>query len=115
MGTPSLFLFFLGLQVQHMEVPRLGVELQLQLPAYTTAHGNAGFFNPMRKARIEPESSWILVGFVTTELQWELPSCCFFNLLVTQIAAALGRMGKARHVTFFFLTAERILNYFLET
>ena len=25
-----------------MEVPRLGVKLELQLPAYTTAHGNAG-------------------------------------------------------------------------
>ena len=37
----TLFLFFffcfLGPQLQHMEVPRLGVELELQLPAYTTA------------------------------------------------------------------------------
>ena len=29
--------FFLGLHLQHKEVPRLGVELELQLPAYTTA------------------------------------------------------------------------------
>ena len=29
--------FFLGLHTQHMEVPRLGVESELQLPAYTTA------------------------------------------------------------------------------
>ena len=28
---------FLGLQLQHMEVPRLGVDSELQLPAYTTA------------------------------------------------------------------------------
>ena len=28
---------FLGPHVQHMEVPRLGVELELQLPAYTSA------------------------------------------------------------------------------
>ena len=28
---------FLGLQVQHMEVPRLGVELELQLQTYFTA------------------------------------------------------------------------------
>ena len=28
---------FLGLHLQHMEVPRLGVELELQLMAYTTA------------------------------------------------------------------------------
>ena len=32
-----LFFCFLGLHSQHMEVPRLGVELELQLPAYTTA------------------------------------------------------------------------------
>ena len=34
-----LFLFFgfLGLHLCHVEVPRLGVELELQLPAYTTA------------------------------------------------------------------------------
>ena len=31
------FLVFLGLHPQHMEVPRLGIELELQLPAYITA------------------------------------------------------------------------------
>ena len=32
------FIFvFLGLHPQHMEVPTLGVELELQLPAYATA------------------------------------------------------------------------------
>ena len=31
------FLAFLGLLLWHMEVPRLGVELELQLAAYTTA------------------------------------------------------------------------------
>ena len=34
----SIFIFcFSGLHPQHMEVPRLGVQLELQLPAYTTA------------------------------------------------------------------------------
>ena len=33
---PTSF-FFLGLYLQHMEVPRLGVELELHLPAYATA------------------------------------------------------------------------------
>ena len=39
----SLFSFFsfLGLHLRHMEVPRLGIKSELQLPAYTTAHGNA--------------------------------------------------------------------------
>ena len=31
------FFFFLGLHLRHMEVPRLGVKLELQLLAYTTA------------------------------------------------------------------------------
>ena len=41
MGLCFLFLFFvfvfLGPHTQHMEVPRLGVESELQLPVYTTA------------------------------------------------------------------------------
>ena len=36
-----LFVCFLGPHPWHMEVPRLGVQLELQLLAYTTAHGNA--------------------------------------------------------------------------
>ena len=31
------FFFFLGLHLWHMKVHRLGVELEVQLPAYTTA------------------------------------------------------------------------------
>ena len=34
--------FFLGPHPWHMEAPGLGVALELQLQAYTTAHGNAG-------------------------------------------------------------------------
>ena len=33
----SIFFFFLGQHPRHMEVPRQGAELELQLPAYTTA------------------------------------------------------------------------------
>ena len=36
-----LFFFFLGLRLWHMEVPRLGVESKLQLPADTTATATA--------------------------------------------------------------------------
>ena len=43
-GTPMLFIFYLflsfvllGPHLQHMEVPRLGIKSELQLPAYTTA------------------------------------------------------------------------------
>ena len=38
-AIPLFFFFFcfLGLHPQHMEIPRLGVKSELQLPAYTTA------------------------------------------------------------------------------
>ena len=36
------FFVFLGLHPWHMEVPRLGVEMELQLPAYTNSHSNSG-------------------------------------------------------------------------
>ena len=36
-GTPPFFFFFLQPHLQHMDVPRLGVELELQLQAYATA------------------------------------------------------------------------------
>ena len=35
--SPSFFFSFLGLHPWHVEVPRLGVEWELQLLAYTTA------------------------------------------------------------------------------
>ena len=62
-----------------MEVPRLGVESELQQPAYTTAivtpdqshvfdlstaHSNAGSLNHWVRPGIEPSSSWLLVRFV---------------------------------------------------
>ena len=47
--------------MQHIKVPRLGVKSELQLLAYTTAHSNTA------RPGVEPTSSWMLVGFVTTE------------------------------------------------
>ena len=69
-----------------MEVPRLGVEWELQLPAYATVtvmqdlshicelHHRSrqwGILNPLSKARINPTSSWILARFISTEPQQE--------------------------------------------
>ena len=59
---------------RHMEVSRLGLESELQLLAYTTAHGNARSLNPLSEAGIKPAPSWILVGFVSAAPRWELPS-----------------------------------------
>ena len=40
--SPYFFSFYLGLHPWCMEVPRLGVESELHLPAYTTATANVG-------------------------------------------------------------------------
>ena len=61
-----------------MEVPRLGVRSEPQLPAdatvtatatpdptYTTAHSNAGFLTHRAMPGIAPASSWILVRSLT--------------------------------------------------
>ena len=63
----SFIFVSLGPHLQHMEVPRLGVELKLQLQAYTTAHCNAGSLTHWARPGIEPASSWILVRFVSAE------------------------------------------------
>ena len=71
-----------------MEVPKLGVSLALQLPAYTTAIATPDpnrvcdlphsswqlwILNPLKRPGIKPVSSWIFVGFITAETQQELP------------------------------------------
>ena len=88
-GFVYLFIYcFLGLHLRHMEVPRLGIELELQLPAYitttaiqgpnhvfdlyTTAQGNAG-----SRPGIQLASSWILVRFISAEPQRELLQTIF--------------------------------------
>ena len=65
-----VFVFFLQLHLHHMEVPRLGVESELQLLAYTT---NTATWDPSCcvcdphhthgvRPGIEPTSSWLLGG-----------------------------------------------------
>ena len=54
-----------------MEIPRLGVKLELQLPAYTTAKatGDPNHICDLHcssgQCQTEPTPSWILVGFIT--------------------------------------------------
>jgi len=75
-----------------MEVPRLQVESELQLLAYTTAtatrdlshicdlHHNSQQCKILNL--IELESSWILVGFISAEPQQELLYRSLLNLLL---------------------------------
>ena len=46
---------------------------------YTTAHGNAESLTNWTRPGIKPASSWILVGFLTTEPQQELLIWIFLN------------------------------------
>ena len=79
-----------------MEVPMLGVELELQLPAYTTAtattvpdlsasltyttaHSNVGSLTHGERPGMEPATSWFLVGLVSTAPQQELLSEYLFT------------------------------------
>ena len=41
---------------------------------YIAAHSNAGYLTHGGRPGISPMSLWILVGFITAEPQWELPS-----------------------------------------
>ena len=81
----------------HMEVPRLGVKSELQLPAYTlaiaawdqvtsetctTTQGNTESLIHWAKPRIKPAFSWILARFITAEPQQELPEISFEGTMV---------------------------------
>ena len=82
---------------RHMEIPRLGVESELQPLAYptatvtsdlshvcavtsTTAHGNTRSLTHWVRPGTEPASSWMLVRFVSIEPRWELP--CDYILII---------------------------------
>ena len=53
-GMPFFSFFLLGLHLQHMDVLRLGVQLELQLPAYTTATATS---DPRRVGNLHHHSS----------------------------------------------------------
>ena len=64
----SLFFFFFSAflgHLQHKEVPRLEVTLELQLPAYTTATAMLDTLVHWARPGIKPIFSWIPVRFLT--------------------------------------------------
>ena len=80
--------FFLGPYPWYMEVPRLGVQLELQLPAYTTAHGSA-ILNPLSKA-----------GDQTLDLK--VPSQIHF------LCTTMGTPKVSLHTTILYLILESL-------
>ena len=92
---PFFFFFFsfLRLHPWHMEIPRLGVESELQLLVYSTATATSNpslvcnitaqgrrILNPWARPEIKPTISWFLVGFVSALPQRELPTLPFKSL-----------------------------------
>ena len=82
-----IYIWFLGLHSWHMQILRLGVESELQLLAYAIAtptldlshicdihHSSLQYriFNHWARPGIEPEITWLLVGFISSVPQWEL-------------------------------------------
>ena len=95
-----LFCFvFLGLQVQHMEVPGLRIKSELQLPATATAIAGPSHICDLHHCSqqhqilahwvgpgIKPTSSWILVRFISTEPQLELLFLLFLSSVRLDVA-----------------------------
>ena len=99
------FFSFLGLHVQHMEFPRLGSNqscsywpvpqpqqhrIEAESVTYTTAHVNARSLTHWARLGIEPASSWILVGFISTEPQQEL------NVILNNVCITESWASKAQ-------------------
>ena len=90
------FLFFLQPHPRHMDIPRLGVELELQVPAYATATAMLDLscmcdpccrlqqyriFNPPSKAQgSKPHPRGYESGSKHAWTQWELLSFTFINV-----------------------------------
>ena len=110
---------FLRPHLWHMEAPRLGVELDLQLLACTTAiamqdpsicnlrHSSwqHQILNPLREAKdwtcvLEPSSSWIQVGFVTAEPQQEIPAISYYSFPDTPLATYLVHTPSCSPIIF---------------
>ena len=75
-----------------MEVPRLGVQSELQLPAFATAtqdsscvcdlhhsHSNVRSLAHLVRSGMEPTTSWFLVGFVSAAPRRELLKWFFID------------------------------------
>ena len=107
---------FLRLHLWHMEGPRLGVQLQVQILAYTTAtatwdpthsvtyttvHGNTGPLIHWARLGTEPASSWMLVGFAN---RWAMMGTPPSQIWVAFLRVIFFLMVKSSHRNNCFLT-----------
>ena len=96
-----------------MEVPRLGVQAELQLPVYTTVTAIAmpdasrvcnlhhssqqlGILNPLSEAGDQTSTSWFLVGFISPVSQWKTHVTLFFFFFFLMAAPTVYVSSQAR-------------------
>ena len=114
-GTSFFFFFvFLGPHTQHMEVPRLGAESELQPLAYPTVTARLDLsclcnlyhssqqhqiLNPLSKARDRTHVARNMSGFITAESQRELQGpLTFFRPLRIPKHLLQGSWGRGHHL-----------------
>ena len=82
-------------------------QIQAASATYTIAHGNARSLTHWARPGIEPMSSWILVGFISTDPQQELLDWdCIENrdsALIIYIGIAKLFLKRARYEIFYAL------------
>ena len=66
------------------------VGIQTMSASYTTAHGNAGSLTHWARSGTKPACSWILIRFITTELQQELLVECLLTATWLVLSYVLG-------------------------
>ena len=109
----DLFICFLRLHLQHLEVPRLGVRLELQLPTYTTA---TAMWDPTVSVT---DASWILVGFLTCWATRGTSKTHSFIKIKTWVGKKMTNKmfewlrGSGRDGTTFFQQLNRITTVFI--
>ena len=120
------FFCFLGPHPWHMEVPRLGVQSELQLPAYTTATATPDpscIFNLHHSSRqcqilnllsgardwtrILMDTSWICFHWATTGTPMILYFQNFINLIFLVQFGEWGKTPSSWSKWLFLLTCER--------
>ena len=85
--------FFLGPHPWHMEVPRLGVELELQLRLHHS-HSNTGSLTHWARPGIKPASSRILVGFINRWARKGTPAAGFYNSSAGNFRSKSGKRQR---------------------
>ena len=78
---------------------------------YTTAHGNTVYLTHWARPGIEPTSSWIQAGFISTAPQWETPMFIFWGNSMNLHVAPFYNLNRVEVFQFLYISAHSC--YFL--